>query len=336
MKGWLKQLWGWLTDVARHIDNSRRIGYQSGKGSDTERLEKIELHIDVQDRRKQVGDIAATRFAAVIQPLGELGRRTEQLQRAITGSGALADFSQRLDAFADVQERIGQVGGIAATRIAAASQSLDTLGRQTERLAFGLSVPPLPRLPEVPKVNLDWPLVSVPPRQPVQPVAAQSELTHPYGNGHQNASLELMLATVDPAFADQFRALRLRSEERGPDWLTQATASARKLLLGLLHTAAPDERVLPWVHDRRGQLDQNGRPTRRTKIDWLCRSIQDRAYRKFVKIELNSALEVLELCNRAVHVNEFPDFEESFTSVITRVEFAILHIVRLSGRRRSA
>ena len=54
-----------------------------------------------------------------------------------------------------------------------------------------------------------------------------------------------------------------------------------------------------------------------------------------MRFELRSALEVLKLLDQAVHVNEFPELEESFTSVAARVEFAIHHIAKLSGRCRS-
>ena len=321
--------------MARQIDSSRWIAHPAGKGSGRDRLKEIELHIDGQGRTEQAGDIVARRVAAVSQPLGELGKRMERMQWAVARSGALADFNKRLEAIADRQRRIAQAGDIVARRVAAASQSLGELAGRVECLPPGLSVPPVPRQPEVPTLDLAWQLGSLPPTRPLRPVAAQSEAIKPYGNSQRNVSLELTLAAFEPAFADQFRGARLRSEERGPDWFTQAAASIRKLLLSLLHAAAPDECVLTWVQDRKAQLDRNGRPTRRTKIEWLCRSIKDTGFRRFVRSELNSALEVLELCNQAVHVNEFPDFEESFTSVFARVEFAVLHIVRLSGRRRS-
>ncbi len=191
------------------------------------------------------------------------------------------------------------------------------------------------RRTEVPDVNRTR-LVRPPSlRFPLPAVAPLPALIRPSGNNRRNESLELTLASFEPAFAHQFRGARIRSEERGPDWLRQATASFRTLLLGLIHTAAPDELVLPWVQDRKTQLDRNGHPTRRTKIDWLCRSIQNRDFRGFVKSELHSMLGVLELFNQAVHVNEFPDLEESFTFMVTRVEFAIRQIVKLSGRQRS-
>ena len=195
--------------------------------------------------------------------------------------------------------------------------------------------PSVPALAELPKLDLDALLGFPFPGRSLPPATPRPELIKPDDSSWRSASLELTLAAFEPAFVDQFRGARLRSEERGPDWLTQAAASYRKLFLNVLHRAAPNELVLPWVRDPRIQLDQHGNPTRRTKIDWLCKSIQHKGYRRFVRIELDSGLEVLELLNQSVHVNDFPELEESFELAATLMEFAILQIARLSGHQRS-
>ena len=309
-----------------------------GSGALSRLGKQLEALGNAQERMGRLGGVAAARLAATSQPLGEFGARMERFQQAIEGSGALSRLGKQLEALGNAQERMGRLGGVAATaaaRLAAASQPLGELGPRMERLSLRPSVPPVPRLLEVPRVSVYGQLGSLAPRQPVRSETLQSELTKPYGNRQRNVPLEIMLATIEPAFAHQFRGALLCSEERGPDWFTHAAASFRKLLHGLLRTAVTDEQVLPWVRDSKAQLDRNGRPTRRTKIKWLCRSIQNKGYRRFVECELDSALEVLELCNQAVHVNEFPEFEESFSSVTARVEFAVLHIVRLSSGHRS-
>ena len=101
--------------------------------------------------------------------------------------------------------------------------------------AAKFSLPPVPALPEMPKLNLDEVLglpaveVSLPPNL----------INKSYDDSRRNVSLELTLREIEPAFADQFCGAMLRSKEGGPDWLTQAAASFRKLLLSVLHTAAP-------------------------------------------------------------------------------------------------
>ena len=148
-----------------------------------------------------------------------------------------------------------------------------------------------------------------------------------------NTSLVRTLNKLNPVFAAQFQGAMLCSEERGPDWLRQTAVSLRELLLGLLHTVAPDDLVLPWVTtDRRTQLDQHGHPTRRTKIAWLCGSISHDGCRKFMKNEFESALAVLELLNEAIHASEFPELEELFALVLARVRYVVYHMAKLAGR----
>ena len=148
-----------------------------------------------------------------------------------------------------------------------------------------------------------------------------------------DTSLVRALNKLNPVFTDQFQGAMLRSEERGPDWLRQTAVSLRELLLGLLHTVAPSDLVLPWVTERETQLDKHGRPTRRTKISWLCGSISHGGCRKFMQNEFESALAVLDLLNEAIHANEFPELEESFALVLARVKYVVYHMVKLAGRQ---
>ncbi len=144
-----------------------------------------------------------------------------------------------------------------------------------------------------------------------------------------DAFLERTLGMLNPAFPCQFRGSLQRSEERGPDWWTQAAASERKLFLGVLHAAAPNDLVMPWVTSPKHQLDEHDRPTRRTRIAWLCRSIPNKSYRKFLLTELDSALALIELFNTAVHVDEFPEFEQSFSWTQLRLKVAMRHILEI-------
>ena len=167
--------------------------------------------------------------------------------------------------------------------------------------------------------------------EPLLDVVGHTEVDWPlrsYEESEAGVSLEYMLGALNPAFAAQYRGWIQRSKERGPDWLRQAAASLRTLLLNLLHTAAPDKLVLPWVTEPGSQLDKGGHPTRRTKIAWLCSSVRNKRWREFVRMELDSALRVLDVLSKAVHVNEFSELEESFTSVSARVRFAIPYFLR--------
>ncbi len=141
--------------------------------------------------------------------------------------------------------------------------------------------------------------------------------------------LEGTLSDLSPAFLDQYRGAKARSTDRGPDWWTQGGSSMRKLLKGVLHTAAPNEVVLPWAIQNHKELDRVGRPTRATKVEWLCQFVPNDAYRAYVRTELNSALALIELLDATQHLDEFPEFEQQYDWTILRVEVAIRHILTI-------
>jgi len=141
--------------------------------------------------------------------------------------------------------------------------------------------------------------------------------------------LEQTLPELKPAFLQQYRGVKARAADRGPDGWTQGSASMRKLLKGVLHTAAPNELVLPWATKNNKALDIHGRPTRATKVDWLCQFTPDDAYRAYVRTELNSALALIELVDAAQHVDEFPEFEDQYAWIMLRAEVAIRHMLVL-------
>jgi len=148
--------------------------------------------------------------------------------------------------------------------------------------------------------------------------------------------LEQTLPDLKPAFLDQYRGARSHVVDRGPDWWTQGSASMRKLLKGVLHTAAPSEVVAPWAKKHNKPFDDNGHPTRETKVEWLCEFIPCKAYRAYVRAELNSAMALIKIVDSAQHVDDFPDFEQQYNWVMLRTEVAIRHILVLwrmrSGR----
>jgi hypothetical protein len=147
--------------------------------------------------------------------------------------------------------------------------------------------------------------------------------------------LETTLPELNPAFLDQYRGAKARSADRGPDWWTQGGSSMRKLLKGVLHTAAPNELVLPWAKQNNKELDRNGRPTRATKVEWLCQFIGNDAHRAYVRTELNSALALIDLLDVTQHVDDFPEFEQQYDWTILRVEVAIRHMLTIWKARHA-
>lgn len=141
--------------------------------------------------------------------------------------------------------------------------------------------------------------------------------------------LEVTLEELNPAFRSQYRGAKARARERGDDWWAQWGSSMRRLFKGVFHNVAHDDVVLPWAKQNNKKLDPFGHPTRATKIEWLCRGIQNDKYRDYVRTELTSALALIGLLDSTQHVDEFPEIEEMFDWTEVRAEFALRHILTI-------
>ena len=235
-----------------------------------------------------------------------------------------------------------RVGGL----IAAADLQRDAVARLTDRLLFqhadlieSLSQPGS-LLVSVPLVVSDLPTMdvfvhtsavrSITPHKPLED--QDEEHTVPLRRTivtETEMFLEQTLPELKPSFLEQYRGVKARADGRGPDGWTQGSASMRKLLKGVLHSAAPNEAVLPWATKNNKEIDRHGRPTRATKIEWLCRFSENDAYRAYMRTELKSALALIELVDNAQHVDEFPEFADQYDWIMLRAEFAVRHILAL-------
>ena len=235
-----------------------------------------------------------------------------------------------------------QVGSL----IAAADRQRDTVADLTRTLLFShvdfiksisrpdsppASIPPA--VSDLPTLDVFVHTSAVRSITPHEPLADEGEkITIPLRRAivtETDEVLEQTLPDLKPAFREQYRGVKERASDRGPDGWTQGSASMRKLVKGVLHFVAPNEVVLPWATKNNKQLDQYERPTRATKIDWLCHCVPNRAYRAYVQAELKSALAILELLDTAQHVDEFPEFADQYDWIMLRAEVCIRHMVEL-------
>ena len=230
--------------------------------------------------------------------------------------------------------------------IAAVDLQRDAVARLTDRLLFrhadlieSLSQPGS-LLASVPLVVSDLPTMdvfvhtsavrSITPHEPLEDEGEEHTVPlHCTIVTETDMFLEQTLPELKPAFLEQYRGVKARADGRGPDGWTQGSASMRKLLKGVLHSAAPNEAVLPWAKKNNKELDRSGRPSRATKIEWLCHCIPNTAYRDYVWTELKSALALIELVDKAQHVDKFPEFANQYDLIMLRAAFVLRHILAL-------
>jgi hypothetical protein len=116
---------------------------------------------------------------------------------------------------------------------------------------------------------------------------------------------------------------------------SEGGASMRKLLKGVLHNVAPNGLVLPWALTNGKPLDSNRKPTRATKVDWLCEFVPNAEYRSIVKTQMMAALSMIGLLDTSQHEDDSPEFEQQYDEIILRSEIAVRHILTIWKARRT-
>jgi hypothetical protein len=142
-----------------------------------------------------------------------------------------------------------------------------------------------------------------------------------------------VLPRIKPALLVSWRGVREALRRRQADWLRQASASLRYLLTDTLDLMAPKATVLAAGVDPK-LLMQDGSPSRRAQVRWLCRGIESETYGNMVSADLESALTIVTMVNEAVHDEGYAELEEAFARVTVRADIALQHLLEIFRTRQ--
>ena len=145
-------------------------------------------------------------------------------------------------------------------------------------------------------------------------------------------TIETVLPRVSPALLKSWKGGWATARRRDEDWVRQAAASFRYVLITTLDTVAPKDRVLAAGVDKK-YLSQKGELTRLGQVHWLCESIKNKTYRKMVFADLESALKIIDTMSEAVHREDYPEIEEAFGRMSIRAAVALQHLLEVFRTR---
>ncbi|MCX6543490.1 MAG: hypothetical protein NTV05_03650 [Acidobacteria bacterium] len=141
-------------------------------------------------------------------------------------------------------------------------------------------------------------------------------------------TIEAILPLVNPALLTSWRGGLATVHRRGEDWVRQASASLRYVLVTTLDTIAPKAKVLADGVDRK-YLSGKGEPTRSAQVHWLCRSLKNKTYREMMVSELESAIEAIDTMSEAVHRDDYPEIEQAFDRICVRASVALRDLLEI-------
>lgn len=113
------------------------------------------------------------------------------------------------------------------------------------------------------------------------------------------------------------------------DKTRQFFVSLRELWNHLLRRLAPDDRVKEWLGEDNKELLQNGRPTRRARVLYLCRNLNNDQLTDFVDKDTDAFVEFMELFNRGVHQLNLTLTDEELRVLLIRTDSWLMYILQI-------
>lgn len=147
--------------------------------------------------------------------------------------------------------------------------------------------------------------------------------------------IEGHLNSVDPALIPLWRGALSDFNLSGPDSGRHFSVSLRELLTHVIHTLAPDEAIYQWTKDR-NHYDKDGRPTRRTRILYICQNIRLDKLERFISKDIDSILAYFDVLQEGTHTldTSFPKYLPDL--ILSRARSLLVFLIKTnSGSNRN-
>jgi Predicted pPIWI-associating nuclease len=139
--------------------------------------------------------------------------------------------------------------------------------------------------------------------------------------------LEELLGSLNVGFIAPLHGARQSLESTNPDKVRHFSTSLRELFTHVLHALSPNEKVKNW--DTSPQYYDQGRPTRRARLLYICRSLNHEPFSDFLQKDIDTILEFLNLFQRGTHEIEptYTDFQ--LRLMLTRMETTLIFLLEI-------
>ena len=113
-----------------------------------------------------------------------------------------------------------------------------------------------------------------------------------------------------------------------PDKVRHTLTSLRELITQILHILAPDDATKDWVND--SNLLSNGRPTRKARLLYIARNVNNEPFNSFFEKDLNASLEFINLFQRGTHEVVSSFTENHLKAIVAKTESFVRFIIDIS------
>jgi len=111
--------------------------------------------------------------------------------------------------------------------------------------------------------------------------------------------LSQYLPKIDPGLYKMWKGAIESYNSNNSDKVRHFSASIRELYTHLMHKLAPDSEIKKWSED--AQYYHEGRPTRKARLLYICRNINNDPFNTFVKKDVDAMLAFIDIFQKGTH-----------------------------------
>jgi hypothetical protein len=133
------------------------------------------------------------------------------------------------------------------------------------------------------------------------------------------------LTELDPTLVTLWDGATSGFASDNPDRDRHILASLSALVTRTLHQMAPDHAIIKWTSD--ACLYRNRHPTRKARLLYVCREIDNGLFCDFLRVDVTSAIKLLELFDRGTNELRPSISTRQLRALLTRVEGLLLFLL---------
>ncbi len=143
-----------------------------------------------------------------------------------------------------------------------------------------------------------------------------------------HGALLALLDGIDVGLKTMLQGAILAMRSNNPDKVRHFSASLRELFTHVLHRLSPDNEIKKWSTNK--DHFANGKPTRRARLLYICRQINQDSFEKFVDADIKALLEFLDLFQGGTH-DVRPEYTNlQLRAMLVRMEDALRFLIEIS------
>lgn len=145
--------------------------------------------------------------------------------------------------------------------------------------------------------------------------------------GVTGVTLEGLLNDLDPRLLHLWLGALEARESNNVDRVRHSMTSLRELFTHVVHAIAPDHEVKQWSDDPNHY--HNGQPTRRARMLFVVRNVNDESLSAFVDKDVSACLKLLNILQEGVHTIESPYRPSQVNAIEIRFEYMLRFLLQV-------